>query len=250
MATLKIVIADDNASSRILLRHYINLLPDYEIIGEAADGEEFVQVVLDKKPDLVLVDINMPNLDGMEAVKLCRELLPNLQIIFTTGYDEFAVEAFNIAAADYIVKPIERTRLFHALEKARKLVQLSNRRHEGSLGEKKTIFEIKSQNSILFLPMQEILFIEREGRKTVIHTRDGRYETTESLNEVASRLAPYFFKTHRSYIVNLKQVFKIEADGETYRVHFFNSDKVAYISKLKINEVQKSVSNIYKKNLA
>jgi two-component system LytT family response regulator len=250
MDTLKIVIADDNESSRTLLRHYIHLLPHYEVIGEAADGEEFVQVVLDKKPDLVLVDINMPNLDGMEAVKLCRELLPNLQIIFTTGYDEFAVEAFNIAAADYIVKPIERTRLFHALEKARKLVQLSSHRQELSLEEKKTIFEIKSQNSILFLPMQEILFIERERRKTVIHTRNEKYETTESLNEVASRLDSYFFKTHRSYIVNLKQIFKIEADGETYRVHFFNSDKVAYISKLKINEVQKSISNIYKKNLA
>lgn len=212
MEPLKIVIADDHNSSRTLLRHFVSLLPHYCVVGEAATGEELVQIVLKEKPDIALVDINMPNLDGMEAIKSCKELLPSLQVIFTTGCDEFAVEAFKIAAVDYIVKPIEPTRLFNALEKARKFIQLYDQPEK----RRSKRLDIKLQNSILFLPMEDILFIEKESRKTVIHTKDEKYETNEPLNELETRLDHYFLKTHRSYIVNLKKVIKIEAVGETY----------------------------------
>jgi two-component system, LytTR family, response regulator len=236
--TLKIIIADDNASSRNLLRHFIRLLPHYKVVGEATNGEEFVQLVLQERPDIVLVDINMPGLNGMEAVKLCKQQLPALQIIFITGYDEFAVEAFEISATDYIVKPVERVRLLRALEKARKYIQLST---QTNISTKEKRLGIKSQNSILFLPMEEILFVEKESRKTVIHTSNQKYETTETLSEIQGKLDDYFFRTHRSYIVNLKKIVKIEPVGETYLAYFVNSDKVAYISKLKINEVQKEL---------
>lgn len=241
MEQLKVVIADDHGSSRTLLRHFVSLLPHYCVVGEAANGEELVQLILKEKPNIALVDINMPNLDGMEAVKSCKELLPDLQVIFTTGCDEFAVEAFKIAAADYIVKPIEPPRLFGALEKARKLLQL-----QGASEKKKgKRLDIKLQNSVLFLPMEEILFIEKESRKTIIHTKNEKYETNESLSELESRLDYYFFKTHRSYVINLKKVIKIESVGETYWARFLGCDKVAYISKLKINEVQKKILYLY-----
>jgi two-component system, LytTR family, response regulator len=136
MDILKIVVADDDASSRILLHHFIRFLPQYKVVGEAISGEEFVRLVLEEKPDIALVDIKMPDLDGKEAVKICKQSLPALQVIFTTGYDEFAVKAFEIAATDYIVKPIERTRLFHALEKARKLIELSRQDHLSIKNEK------------------------------------------------------------------------------------------------------------------
>jgi two-component system, LytTR family, response regulator len=243
MDFLKIITADDNVTSRVLLSHFIHFLPQYKIVGEAVNGEELVRLVLEEKPDIALVDIDMPDLNGMEAVKICKQLVPDLQIIFITGYDEFAVEAFEISATDYIVKPIERTRLFHALEKARKLIELS--RQNCLLKSKDKRLGIKSQSSILFLPLKDILFIEKENRKTVIHTSNERYETTETLSEIESKLDDYFFKTHRSYIVNLKKIVKIEPAGETYLAHFLDSHKIAYISKLKINEVQKKILNIY-----
>jgi two-component system LytT family response regulator len=244
MNILKIVIADDDVSSRTLLRHFIHFLPQYKVVGEATSGEDFLRLVLEKKPDIVLLDIIMPDLDGMEAVKICKQSLPALQVIFTTGYDEFAVKAFEISATDYIVKPIERMRLFHALEKARKLIELSSQDHL-SIKTKNKRLDIKSQNSIIFLPMEDILFAEKESRKTVIHTSNERYETTETLNKIENKLDDYFFKTHRSYIVNLKKIVKIETAGETYLAHFIDSHKVAYISKLKINEVQKKILHIH-----
>ncbi|WP_044748262.1 LytR/AlgR family response regulator transcription factor [Bacillus alveayuensis] len=241
METLTVLVADDDAVSRSLLCHFIRLLPQYKVIGEAASGEEFIQLVLREKPDIVLVDIHMPDSNGLEAVKSCKEMYPALQVIFTTGYDEFAVEAFNISAVDYIVKPVERTRLFNALEKARSFIRLSREAEYFSTAGKNKKLIIKSQNTFLFIPMKEILFIEKEGRKTVIHTCDERYETNETLQELSTKLDDYFYKTHRSFLVNLKKVVKIESAGETFLAHFPNSNKVAHVSKLKINKVQEKI---------
>jgi two-component system, LytTR family, response regulator len=239
MEKIRIVIADDDSSSRLLLQHTIKLFFDFEVIGEAGNGEELYQLVIDLKPDIALVDINMPGLTGVEAVKLCKETMPSLQVVFTTGYEEFAVEAFNMSAVDYIVKPIERTRLFIALDKATKALQLEKTMAQKYKQYKK--LSIKSNNSYLYLTIEDILFIEKEGRKTILHTKNERFETTESLMDLEDMLPGYFYKTHRSYLVNLSKIIKIEPSGETYLACFANTSKNAYISKLKINEVQEMI---------
>jgi two-component system, LytTR family, response regulator len=239
MEKIRIVIADDDSSSRLLLNHTIKLFSDFEIIGETGNGEELYQLVIEQKPDIALVDINMPGLTGVEAVKICKEVLPSLQVIFTTGYEEFAVEAFNLSVVDYIVKPIERTRLFIALDKAKKSLQL-----EKTIAQKSKQYNklsIKSNNSYLYLTIDDILYVEKEGRKTILHTKSERFETTESLLDFEELLPDFFFKTHRSYLVNLTKIIKIEPSGETYLACFANSTKNAYISKLKISEVQELI---------
>lgn len=236
---IKMIIADDDSSSRLLLQHTIKLFSDFEIIAEAANGEELYQLALELRPDLLLADINMPGLSGLDAVKLCKESMPSLQVIFTTGYEEFAVEAFNMSAVDYLVKPIERTRLFVALDKAKKAIQLD--RTLVMKGRQYNKLSIKSNNSFLYLHTDEILYIEKEGRKTILHTKNERHETTESLTDLEKLLPDYFYKTHRSYLVNLSRISKIEPSGETYLACFANTDKTAYISKLKINEVQEQI---------
>ncbi|WP_102273924.1 LytR/AlgR family response regulator transcription factor [Cytobacillus massiliigabonensis] len=239
MEKYKVIIADDDHPSRMILMHFIQILPEYEIVQEASNGEEFIQLVMREEPEIVLVDINMPGLNGMEAVKICKERYPSLQVIFTTGYDEFAVEAFNISAADYIVKPIERTRLFMALEKAKKLIQFNN--GSNHLQKKANKLAIKSNNTFLYLSVDDILYAEKEGRKTILHTINSHFETSESLQELEGKLPSHFYKTHRSFLVNLKKITKIVSSGETYQVFFNGTEKIAYISKLKINDVHKSM---------
>lgn len=233
------IIADDDSSSRLLLQHTIKLFSDFEIIAEAANGEELFKLAVELRPDLLLVDINMPGLTGLEAVKLCKKSMPSLQVIFTTGYEEFAVEAFNMSAVDYLVKPIERTRLFVALDKAKKAIQLDRTLVTQSRQYNK--LSIKSNNSFLYLHINEILYIEKEGRKTILHTISERHETTESLTDLEKMLPDYFYKTHRSYLVNLSRITRIEPSGETYLACFANTAKTAYISKLKISEVQEQI---------
>ncbi|PLR78199.1 DNA-binding response regulator [Bacillus sp. V3-13] len=237
MNQFNVAIADDDATARDILNHYIELVPDFKIIGEATDGEKLIPLVLTKKPDIIIVDIDMPGLNGLEAVKSLKELFPTLAVIFTTGHTEFAVEAFEISATDYVIKPIDTTRFFKALEKAKKLVQMQKDVSTISSDSEKKL-AIRTMNAHLYLPMEDILFIEKEGRKTVIYTDYDRFETNESLQELEGRLQPFFFKTHRSFLVNLKKIIKIEVMGESYSAHFSNFNKTAHISKLKINEVQ------------
>ncbi|WP_108671398.1 LytR/AlgR family response regulator transcription factor [Peribacillus acanthi] len=236
MKKINVLIADDDQASRFILSQFTRLIPDYEIVGEAGDGEEMIKLALKEKPDLVLVDINMPYLNGFEAVRKCLESLPSLQVIFTTGHDDLAVEAFNISAVDYLVKPIERFRLFTALEKAKKMISLQRR----ALAEGNNKFKrlsIKTNHSLLYLPLEDIFYIERDGKKSILHTSHGKYETSESLQELGERLPSYFYKSHRSYLVNLKKIVRIESFGETFLAFFNAEDLVAHISKLKINDV-------------
>ncbi|WP_312470555.1 LytTR family DNA-binding domain-containing protein [Neobacillus sp.] len=237
MTKLKVIIADDDLSSKSLLAHYIQLLPDYKVAGMVSNGEELIQVVMKEKPEIVLVDINMPKINGVEAAKACKKIVPSVQVIFTTGYAEFAVEAFNLAAVDYIVKPIEKIRLFIALEKAKVGLKLHRRMEERQINIIPNKLAIKSNQTVLYLPLDEIFYVEKEGRKSIIQLEDDRVETMESLQEIEKRLPNYFYRTHRSYVVNLREIIKIESFGETYLAHFFNSNKVAHISKLQINKV-------------
>ncbi|WP_108671454.1 LytR/AlgR family response regulator transcription factor [Peribacillus acanthi] len=239
MEPIKIIIADDDLPSRKILSHFIRNLPDFQVVAEATDGDTLIQKIREESPEIVLADIQMPKVNGMEAVKTCRESMPELQVIFTTGYDDFAVEAFTLSAADYIVKPVERSRLFMALEKAKKTLQsyrsLASHQPAKKSGNR---FIFKSNSSYSYLTLDDILFIEKEGKKTVLHTVDDRFETLESLQEIEERLPRYFYKTHRSFVVNLRKMLKIEPSGETYLGFFADCDKAAHISKLKIQEVQ------------
>jgi two-component system, LytTR family, response regulator len=237
MEKIKVIIADDDFPSRYILSQFIQLLPEFEVVGESTNGLELIHLVMKEKPHLVLADINMPHLNGVEAVKSCKEFFPGLHFIFTTGSDEFAIEAFNINAIDYILKPIEKTRLFVALEKVKKSIQLQSMQVENVPRKNKNKLSIKSNNTFLYLPLEDMFFIEKEGRKSILHTAHDRYETTESLQELAGRLPDFFYKSHRSYLVNLKKIKKIVSFGESYLAYFSTTDKVAHISKLKINEV-------------
>ncbi|WP_413305874.1 LytTR family DNA-binding domain-containing protein [Bacillus sp. 1P10SD] len=239
MGEMRVIVVDDDASSRMLLSHLTQLVPDYRVIGEAASSKECIELVKKEKPDIALVDIRMPDVNGVETMRICKEMHPQLQVIFTTGHDEYAIDAFELSAVDYLVKPIERVRLFIALEKARKLIQMAKsiEAKKYKKGVNKLLF--KSNQAFVYLAPDEILFIEKEGRKSVIHTETDQFETMESLLEIEYRLPDTFFKTHRSYLVNLKRIAKIESLGETYAATFPQSDNKAYISKLKINEVHR-----------
>jgi diguanylate cyclase (GGDEF)-like protein len=122
---IKIVIADDHEPSRRIIRRFLEPLDQITIVGEAGSGEELIRAVADNEPNLVLVDINMPKMNGIQAIKECLSLNPGLKVIFITGHNEYAVEAFDVSAVDYIVKPIEKHRLEVAIEKAKTIIMMN-----------------------------------------------------------------------------------------------------------------------------
>ena len=186
-------------------------------------------------------------LDGFEAIQTALMFHPELKFVFITGYDEFAAEAFNISAADYIVKPVEQKRLYLAVEKVKRLIEIDevlSYKDE----EEETRFEhigkliVRFDRSIYFIPYEDIFFIEKVERKSVIHTKDKIFETYENLSMLEERLPNVFIQTHRSYLVNFQHVSNIRHSGETYLIFFYGYDKPAYISRNRMSFVQKFIA--------
>jgi two-component system, LytTR family, response regulator len=236
---MRVLIAEDNAPSRKLLKHTIKKIPNFEIVGEAVNGEDLINKVMIEKPEIVLVDINMPLLNGMEAVKTCKKIVPSLQVIFITGHDEYALEAFDVNAIDYIVKPIDRTRLYASLDRA---AAFSKPPAELPLTSMKRDLMVKQHNQYSFIPLDEIIFIERADRKAVIHTLEQTIELNEALTNFEEILDSRFISSHRSYIINLQHLRRIEASGQSYKAYFKNYNETAKVSKNKLAVLQENKS--------
>ncbi|MCM3713933.1 LytR/AlgR family response regulator transcription factor [Halalkalibacter oceani] len=231
MENLKVIVADDHADSREILIEFINHLPDVTVVAEAVDGKEVVEQVLSHRDvDAVLIDIRMPKLNGMEAIKICLEYVPQLRFIFITGYDDYAVEAFTISATDYIVKPVEAGRLYKALAKVRERKELANNNRNDS---QRMI--IKNKKLTYYVPINDILFIEKNGKEALVHTKDKTYVTLETLDSLEKKLTSSFYQSHRSYIININKISHIESSGRTYLAYFLDYDKAAHISKHRIH---------------
>ncbi|MED3965956.1 LytTR family DNA-binding domain-containing protein [Niallia taxi] len=236
---MRVLIAEDHAPSRKLLRHLIKPLQNFQIVGEVESGEDLICMVMKEKPDLILVDINMPLLNGLEAVKSCKKMMSFIQVIFITGHDNFALEAFDVNAIDYILKPINRDRLYAALDRAKAFCKPVAWNEQPSI--KKDLM-VKHSNQFSFIPLDDIIFIERADRKAVIHTVDQKIELNEALTNLEENLDSRFFASHRSYIINLQYLKRIETTGQTYKAYFKQYEETAKISKNKLSELQRKKS--------
>ncbi|WP_010175674.1 LytR/AlgR family response regulator transcription factor [Bacillus coahuilensis] len=117
---IRVILADDNEDALEILSEYISKFPGYEVVAQCKNGDELVNQSISLMPDLIITDIQMPKLSGLEAVREISSMLENSCFIFITAYDQFAVDAFDIAAVDYVIKPVKRQRLFIAMEKDKK----------------------------------------------------------------------------------------------------------------------------------
>lgn len=243
MNPIKVLLADDNQESLEIMKYFISDLPDFQIVGLCENGDELVENVMVMKPDLVLTDIKMPKKNGVKAIRECLSFRPKVKVIFITGFDEFAVEAFDIAAVDYMVKPIERIRLLQALDKAKKLIYFEQGKMEIRFPKvNRDVLALREGKCTLFIPISDIYFIEKTGKKCLIYTNTDVYETNETIGMIGTRLNEDFFQAHRSYIINLQKITQIKQKNETFIAYFKDFDKHAGISKLKINELRERIS--------
>ncbi|MFF2447154.1 LytR/AlgR family response regulator transcription factor [Neobacillus sp. NPDC058068] len=241
MTSIKVIVADDHQESIDIMKHLLTSLPEFQLIGQCANGEQLVEEVIVKKPDLVLTAIKIAKKNGLEAMKECLSFLPMIKVIFITGFDEYAIDAFEMAAVDYLVKPVEEERLAQALEKAKNIIEFEREKMGNSLKQQQKILQLRDQTATLFIPLDEILFIEKVGKKCLVYTEKEIYDTSETMARILTRLDDTFFHAHRSYIINLEKISQITPQKESFIVHFKDYDQLAKISKLKINEIRKLI---------
>jgi len=231
---LKVLICDDDQYTLKVLEKVVS---DIECVAEiftATNGQEAVNIGIEKHIDLAILDIDMPVLDGIEAAKQLTQMYPKLKLIFATAYTDYAYESYTVNAVDYILKPIDFTILKSHIEKI--FEELDSVVFE-SLVVDSGLFVVKHGSDYVFLNMDDINFIEKDKKQLLIHCKQGVYETNMRLLDVESKLKKNFYRTHKSYIVNLKNVDHMEPYGDTsYVVYFKEGDEMstALITKNKL----------------
>ena len=223
--TIQAIIADDEVLARQKLRHLLEDEKDVEIVGEGATAQETIELAHLTEPDLILLDIQMPGMDGFDVVSaLCsgkEAICP--RIIFTTAFDQYALRAFEINAVDYLLKPFTRERLHQAMQRVREQLALQGdgmRPAKQSDEPYTTRIVFKSRGRILFLPITDIRWIGAEENYVRICTDRENHLLRETMANFESRLDPKsFIRVHRSAIVNLQYVKEIRTDsleGESF----------------------------------
>lgn len=241
---LKIVIGDDEAGMRLVLRKAIEKIEGFEIVGEGEDGNAVLVLAEKLRPHIIFLDVEMPEMTGVECAKKIVDINPKTIIIFATAHNEYMQDAFQLYAFDYLIKPFKIERVHQTLERIKSLNNIKEEesihkiiRHEEGL--EKII--IKNKEGISFVDTDDILIIQREDRSTVIYTLDGSYITSEGLSELEERLDnKKFLRTHKSYIINLSMINKIYPYGRwTYIVKLKNTNKDALLTHDKYEDLKK-----------
>jgi len=229
--TIQVVLADDEVLARQRLRLLLREQTDCEVVGECATAAETIALVRAASPDLVFLDVRMPDMDGFDVVDAlaAQPGLTMPRIVFTTAYDQYAVRAFDVHAIDYLLKPFAPERLWAALDRVREHANGTQDEAAGKKGRRYTTrIVFRSRGRILFLPVSEIRWVGAEENYVRISTDEESHLLRETMAHLEKRLDPRtFLRVHRSAIVNLQHIKEVrtENDGET-AVVFLNGQKV------------------------
>ncbi|HCU85069.1 LytR/AlgR family response regulator transcription factor [Methylophilus sp. UBA6697] len=200
MASQRLLIVDDEPLARQRLRDLVGDVGGYEIAGEAANGVEAISILQEASVDIVLVDIRMPMMDGIELAQHLRGLSQPPKLIFTTAYDHYAVQAFELNAIDYLLKPIRSERLAAALAKAQPL-QAAQSQALRPLQETHDHLSIHERGKVLLVAIADVLYLRAELKYVTVRTRDKSYLLETSLNQLEQIYAAQFVRIHRNALV-------------------------------------------------
>jgi two-component system, LytTR family, response regulator len=214
---LRALIVDDEPLSRDRIRMLLAEHPDVDVVGECGDGASAVALIQQQKPDLVFLDVQMPELDGFDVLEqLGSAVLPG--VIFVTAYDSYAIRAFDVNAVDYLLKPVDPARLALALERAR-----SDDGREETTDRLLSVVEsfkrpryrtrvvVRDQKGAFFLPVEKIDWLEAADNYVRLHANDTSYLVRDTLKVMEASLDPErFVRVHRSAIVNLDRIERVE----------------------------------------
>jgi two-component system, LytTR family, response regulator len=242
MTVLKIVTADDERPARRFLAGLLKSCEGVDLVGEAASGEEAIALIESERPHLALLDLQMPEIGGLDVVRrVSKAALP--LVAFVTAFDDYAIEAFELNAVDYLLKPVQRSRLEATLDRARKRLRSGEPPHEraAALASASVAYEraarrryaeripIRVRDEVLILPVRHIASIVAEGELLHVTTAaNDRYTITHRLHALESRLDPRkFLRLGRGTLVNIDLVTRVSPmPGGTYVATLANGQEL------------------------
>jgi len=213
----RILIADDEAPARARLRDLLDECREtfpLAIVDEARTGIEALAVVGREKVDIVLLDIRMPEMDGMEAARHLAGMEQPPAVIFTTAFDAYAIKAFEVNALDYLLKPIRRERLLVALGKARDTTGPSRQALDAASDQARRHLSIHERGKIHLVPVSEILYLRAELKYVTVRTAQREYLVEESLQHLEEEFEGAFVRVHRNCLVAREAIAGVERTAE------------------------------------
>ncbi len=231
---LRVVIVDDEEPARMALRQDLEEMPDVTVVGECANGFEAIKVAAEAKPDVLLLDVQMPKLDGFEVLEVLGRDVP---VIFVTAYDEFALKAFEVHAVDYLLKPCAVDRLRTALDrvKARQSATVSPTELRAAARRPGTPIDrviIRDGADVHVLPVARIDYVEAQDDYVQFASAGRTWLKEQTLTELEGQLDPRrFVRVHRSYILNIDRLSKVELYAKDSRVAILTTGATLPISR-------------------
>ena len=222
-APLRIVLVDDEAPARRRLRELLDdctaALPVL-VVGEAGSGREALHLLGSTPADLVLTDIHMPDMDGIELARHLLKLSLPPVLIFTTAYHEHAIAAFEVHAIDYLVKPVRVQRLLSALQKVPRLKPLSDTKLNRLPAAARRFLSVTERSRVVLVPIDEIVYLKAELKYITIRTADREFLLEESLTRLEEEFGPRFVRVHRNCLVAREAIRgferRVSADGDAH----------------------------------
>ncbi|MGB5492813.1 MAG: LytTR family DNA-binding domain-containing protein [Woeseiaceae bacterium] len=243
---MKVLIVDDEKPARDRLRQILEDEDDYEVVGEAGNGHEALALAAKYEPDIVLLDIRMPGLDGLETAHHLNELERTPAVVFATAYDEYAIDAFEARAVGYVLKPVRRSRLTAALSQASKLAGSALRQvaTEARMDTQRQNVCATVKGELKLIPIGDISCFIADQKYVRAEHDNGNDLLDESLKSLASEYSERFVRIHRGALVAVDRIERIEKTGDgksqiVLRSGSHVDDKELIISRRHVAEVRR-----------
>lgn len=248
---MKVLVCDDEQLARERLTRLVADMDGYEVVGEAANGAEAVQRLSETDADIILMDIRMPQMDGLEAAKLISQNKAPPAIIFCTAYDDHAVQAFNVNAVGYLLKPVRREALAEALAKARGLnrVQLSALSDVTAANDQshkqRTHISAKTHRGIELVPVDDIRYFLADQKYVTVRSGRGEVLIDETLKELEDEFGERFVRIHRNSLVARRFIDGLEqiSTGH-YEVRLKDTDERLTVSRRHVSGLRRLLQHL------
>lgn len=231
---MKLLIVDDEPPARDRLRRLLAEIEDCEVVAEAANGEEALSVCGDLKPDVVLLDVRMPGLSGIQVARHIDSLEDPPAVIFTTAYDQYAVDAFETEAVGYLLKPVRKEKLAHALRHAARISpsRLQKVAESARIEHKREQICARLGEQLRLIPVSDIYFFLADQKYVTVKHKGGENLIDESLKSLAEEFSPDFLRIHRNALVAEKHISAVErTDAGQYVVRMRECGTVLEVSR-------------------
>lgn len=238
---VRVVAVDDEPGILCLLESIINSIRYAQLVGSAQNASGALDLVKVNNPDVVFLDIDLPDMNGIELAEKLKEYDPNLYIVFISAHSEFSLDAYRLYAYDYIIKPIDENRLKTTIRRIQQMIKPFTKDCSAP-GSRLTLHD---EDEIILVDPETIYYVEKISRKAVIHTVNGIFNSTETLHELEERLGDNFFRSHKSYFVNISRIERILASERvsSYHIKFKNYPYEALLSRNRIGSLLKKIKS-------